>query len=250
MLFYPGRGCETLLVSHLGGIGACVSLGFTFLKQPLCGSASEDNKSTEEVKGMLFFFFQRGLIICVSSFTLCLLSSLGRGCFLSMFSVRHRDATGHWPAAAQPDTGSQITSLKPRTQTRTNCVWILSRLWDRRCLQPDLSFRKHILCWLFVQGNSQILKCMCTSVCSSLFLFSSQHKTLQKMESRPSRLLMLTAKQHDEQATKNILRTADEPQASFQRSCSPLEKDTGMGSMLPAQLGTRLKVCVCGGGGS
>lgn len=138
-----------------------------------------------------------------------------RGCFLSMFSVRHKDATGHWPAAVRPDTGSQITSLKPRTRTRTNCVWILSRLGDRRCLQPELSFRKHILCRPFVQGNSQITKCICTSACSSLFLFSSQLKTLQKMESRPSRLLMLTAKQRDEQGTKNILRTADEPQASF-----------------------------------
>lgn len=77
MLFYPGRGCDTLLVSHWGGFGARVSLGFTFLKQPLYGSASEDNNSKEEVKGMVAFFFQRGLIICVSSFTLCLLSSPG-----------------------------------------------------------------------------------------------------------------------------------------------------------------------------
>lgn len=48
-----------------------------------------------------------------------------------------------------------------------------------------------------------------------MFLFSSQHKTLQEMESQPTRRFMLTAKQHDEQATKNILHTADEPQASF-----------------------------------
>lgn len=42
------------------------------------------------------------------------------------------------------------------------------------------------------------------------------------------------------QATENILSPADEPQASFQRSCSPLEEERGMESMLPAQLGTHL----------
>lgn len=42
------------------------------------------------------------------------------------------------------------------------------------------------------------------------------------------------------QATKNILHLIDEPQASFQRSCSPLEEETGMESTLPAQRETHL----------
>lgn len=56
---------------------------------------------------------------------------------------------------------------------------------------------------------------------------------------------MLKAKQHHEekpqvQATNNILHPADKPQASFQWSCGPLERETWMESMLPAQLGTVL----------
>ena len=39
-----------------------------------------------------------------------------------------REAAGHWSATAQPEIQSQITSPKPNTQTRTNCVWILSRV--------------------------------------------------------------------------------------------------------------------------
>lgn len=39
-------------------------------------------------------------------------------------------------------------------------------------------------------------------------------------------------------ATENILGPADEPQASFQWFCGPLEGETRMESMLSAQLGT------------
>lgn len=75
------------------------------------------------------------LVICVSSFTLCLLSSPGEAVSCPCFRGDTRrsslgEATGHWPAAVQPEIGSQITSLKPNRQTRTNCVWILSRLWE------------------------------------------------------------------------------------------------------------------------
>lgn len=41
-------------------------------------------------------------------------------------------------------------------------------------------------------------------------------------------------------ATMNILHTADESQTSFQWSCSPLERETRLDSMLPAQQGTHL----------
>lgn len=61
------------------------------------------------------------------------------------------------------------------------------------------------------------------------------------MEIQPRRPFTLRAKQHDEQATENILHPADEPQASSQRSCRPFGgEETEMEGTLPAQLGTDL----------
>lgn len=72
-------------------------------------------------------------------------------------------------------------------------------------------------------------------------LFFSQHTALPKTESQPRRPFTLRAKRHDEQATENILRPADEPQASSQRSCGPFGgEETEMEGTLPARLGTHL----------
>lgn len=51
---------------------------------------------------------------------------------------------------------------------------------------------------------------------------------------------MMSGEKPEVQASKNILRPADEPRASSHRSRSPLERETRMERMLPAQLGTRL----------
>lgn len=109
-----------------------VSSGLTFFKQSLCGSASKDN--TKEAPKM-YFFSRKGLVICMSSFTLCLFSSpreaVSCPCFQSDMRMSYlSEGTGHWPAAVHPEIRSQMTSPKPNTQTRTNCVWILSRLWE------------------------------------------------------------------------------------------------------------------------
>lgn len=154
-----------------------------------------------------FFFLQKGLVICVSSFTLCLLSSPGEAVSCPCFrgdtrTSSLREATGHWPAAVQPEIGSQITSLKPNRQTRTNCVWILSRLWEIEdvCSQAFRSGNTSSPCPLSMEKAR--LKSVYAHLCVLLCLFFSQHKRLQKMESQPSRPLMLKAKQHDEQNPK------------------------------------------------
>ena len=81
-----------------------------------------------------FFHLQTGLVICGSSLTLCLLSSPGEAvscpCFRWDTRTSWSKATGHWPAVVHPEIGAQITSPKPNMQTTTNCIWILSRLWE------------------------------------------------------------------------------------------------------------------------
>lgn len=74
---------------------------------------------------------------------------------------------------------------------------------------------------------------------------SSFFLPVEKMENQVPKLLKLKANEQGETqsvATKNILHPVDEPQASFLGSCSPLEKKTGMESMLPALLGTHLNI--------
>lgn len=145
-----------------------VSLGLTFFKQSLCGSASKDNNSTKEVPEM--HFFQKGLVICMSSFTLRLFSSPGEAvscpCFQSDTRMSYlSEATGHWPAAVQPEIRSQMTSLKPNTQTRTNCVWILSRLWEivKVCSQAFHSGNTSSACPL--SREKARLKCVYAHLC-------------------------------------------------------------------------------------
>lgn len=107
-----------------------MQLGLALLKQSVCGSAAKDKLYKG---GHRDVFWQKGLIICAVSLALCLFSSPGEAvscaCFQwDMRTSSLREATGHRPAAAQTEIWSQITSLKPSTQTGTNCVWILSRL--------------------------------------------------------------------------------------------------------------------------
>lgn len=129
-----GEGYDPLLVSVLARWQAeriwCtwVSMDLTFLKQSACGSAAEDNDSTKEVTEMPFFPARFGYLCCVEP-SVC--SVPHERLFPFMWDTRKsslREATGHWPAKAQSEIQSQITSPKPNTQTRTNCVWILSRV--------------------------------------------------------------------------------------------------------------------------
>lgn len=197
-------------------------------------------------------FFQKGLVICMSSFTLRLFSSPGEAvscpCFQSDTRMSYlSEATGHWPAAVQPEIRSQMTSLKPNTQTRTNCVWILSRLWEivKVCSQALYSGNTSSACPL--SREKAQLKCVYAHLCVLLCIcFSWSTKDSKGWKAGPPDSLcfrpnsMMSREKPQVQATKNILHLVDEPQASFQRSCSPLEEETGMESTLPAQLGTHL----------
>lgn len=158
-----------------------VSLGLTFFKQSLCGSASKDNNSTKEVP-KTYFFPERGwLFVCHLSPSVCSVQeAFSCPCFQSDTRMSYlSEATGHWPAAVQPEIRSQMTSLKPNTQTRTNCVWILSRLWEivKVCSQAFHSGNTSS-----VRGKGSIDVSICTSVCS-LYLFFLKHKRLQRMKS-------------------------------------------------------------------
>lgn len=108
--------------------------------------AQQPRTITLQRRSKTCLFFQQGLVICAASLALCLLSSPGEAASCPCFqwdtrTSSLREATGHRPAAVQPEIWGQITSLKPNTQTGTNCVWILSRL---NFIVPPKFAAKHV----------------------------------------------------------------------------------------------------------
>lgn len=106
-----------------------------------------------------------------------------------------------------------------------------------------MSLRKHIFFLPSVQGKGQIKVCLSALLCVCLSYGTKYTK--RSMANPPGPLYlrlnnMMSREKPQVQATKNILHPADESQASFQWSCSPLERETRMESMLPAQLGTHI----------
>lgn len=233
----------------------CVSLGLMFLKQSVCGSAAEDNNSTKEVTEMSFFPERVGYLCNV--FRLLFVQFPRRGCFLSMFSVRHEDVfietSYRSQASSSPVWDMELNNI-PKTQYANWDKLCLDPIQaefycsskhqrDRRSLQPGLSLRKHILCLPSVQGKRQIKVCVHLCVLLCVYLSHGTKYSTRWIANPPGPFClrpnnMMSREKPQVQATKNILHPADEPQASFQWSCSPLERETWMESMLPAQLGT------------
>lgn len=87
---------------------------------------------------------------------------------------------------------------------------------------------------------------LCASLCALSVCWSSSTKDSKRCITSPPGLLcsrlnnMMSWEKPQVLATKNILHTADESQTAFQGSWSPLERETRLDSMLPAQLGTHL----------
>lgn len=133
--------------------------------------------STKEVTEMSFFPERVGYLCGV--FSPLLVQLPRRGCFLSMFSLRHEDVFF-------VRSSRSLASSSPAWDTESNNIpKIQYANWDKLCLdpvqaefycsskhqrdtslQPGLSLRKHILCLPPVRGKGQIKVCVCTSVCA------------------------------------------------------------------------------------
>lgn len=106
--------------------------------------------------------------------------------------------------------------------------------------------REDMVCLPSVQAKSQIRVFLCGALCVLLLSCSDSTKHSKRCITNPTGCLcsrlnnMMSWEKPQVLATENILHTADESQISFQWSCSPLERETRVDSMLPAQQGTRL----------